>query len=128
MHDVLDQARESLETRKIAAPADQGVVNYFLTQLDLMDALAQNAFDLSFVFYDRVLASEHAGNILAGYTGQRLTLLADELFTLVRTFQKRLDAVPALRELPGLNRVAPALDPFIEATGAHGEDILARAQ
>ncbi len=127
VQNAIAQARETLEARKIAAPAEEGVTNYFLTQLDLLEALAQNAFDLSFVFYDRILDSEKSGNILAGYVGQRLTLLADRLFERTRSYQTHLTAVPALSNLPGLVELVPTLEKFTEATGAHAEDILSRA-
>lgn len=127
LQNAIAQARATLEARKIAAPAAEGVTNYFLTQLDLLEALAQNAFDLSFVFYDRILASEKSGNILAGYIGQRLTLLADRLFERTSSYQTHLTAVPALSNLPGLAELVPTLETFTEATGAHAEDILSRA-
>lgn len=127
LQSAIAEARETLEMRKAAAPSEAGVTNYFLTQLDLLESLAQNAFDLSFIFYDRILASEKAGNILAGYIGQRLTLLADSLFDGSRSFRTHLAAVPALNNLPGLTELMPALEQFIDATSAHAEDILSSA-
>ncbi|QJT08925.1 hypothetical protein [Oceanidesulfovibrio marinus] len=125
---AMDEARSSLESYAEADPAEQGVVNYFLMQLDLMEALAQNAFDLSFLYYDRVLVSQKAGNILAGYLGQRLTLLADGLFETTRSFRERLDAVPALRAMPAIAGVLPAAIEFTNATGVHAEDILSHVK
>lgn len=121
---AMAEARSSLESYAAAAPAEQGVANYFLMQLDLMEALAQNAFDLSFLYYDRILVSQKAGNILAGYLGQRLNLLADRLFETTRSFRERLDAVPALRAMPAIAGVLPVVEAFTNATGVHAEDIL----
>ncbi len=128
LQERFDAAREDLEAHKAVAADKAGEINYFLFELELLAQLAQNAFDLSFLYYDHFLERGlEDEKLMAGYVGQRLKLLSKELDAVGARFQQRVELSEAARAV-GVPEVLPPLFAYTQAVRDHGEAILTRAQ
>lgn len=79
LSDTLKKTKTFLEAEKKRSPASAGMANYFLSEVDQAKALAENSFDLIFLYFDHFLKADKVSNILAGYIGNRLKHLSHSL-------------------------------------------------
>ncbi len=77
--DTLKKAKTFLQEEKNRDPASAGMANYFLSEVAQAKALAENCFDLIFLYFDHFLKADKVSNILAGYIGNRLRHLSHNL-------------------------------------------------
>lgn len=72
----LATARAFMEQEKNTVPQRAGMANYFLGELDRARLLAENAFDMVFLYFDHFLQADAVSNLLAGYVGNRIRQLS----------------------------------------------------